>query len=190
MNKDMAKNLRYGATLLSICAVCSLALSVVNKITFPVIQEHNAQTKIAALQPLSGGMTIGEEKSVDGDGVVSSTYTLTKEGKTCGYILTLKGSGYGGDFFLLASYLSSGEVINAKMLSDSETPGLGKKSEEDWYMEKYKGTGTSSKPVPTSKSMLSKEDSDAISGASVTFSGISKSIAYGSEFVIRMGGAK
>ncbi|MDD7201995.1 MAG: FMN-binding protein [Sphaerochaetaceae bacterium] len=190
MNKDMAKNLRYGAILLVICAVCSLALSVVNKITLPVIQGHNAATKTQALAPLAGGMSIGDETLVSGDEMVASYYVLSQGNDVGGYILTLKGSGYGGEFTLLASYLTSGEVISAKMLSDSETPGLGKKSEEDWYMDKFKGTGTADKPVPTSKSMLSKADSDAISGASVTFGGVSKCIAYGSTYVIQKGGAK
>lgn len=190
MNKDVAKNFRYGAILLSICAVCSLALAVVNSITLPVIEKHNAETKAAALTPLADGMTIGDETPVVGDPMVTSTYTLSKDGQVSGYILTLKGSGYGGEFTLLASYLNSGEVISAKMLSDSETPGLGKKSEESWYMDKFKGTGTADKPVPTSKSMLSKADSDAVSGASVTFGGVSKCIAYGSSYVAGKGGAK
>ena len=190
MNKDMGKNLRYGAILLTICAICSLALAVVNQITLPVIQNHNANAKSQALAPLSGGMTIGDETPGGGDEMVSSYYPLSKGDKVGGYILTLKGSGYGGEFTLLASYLTSGEVISAKMLSDSETPGLGKKSEEDWYMEMFRGTGTADRPVPTSKGMLSKANSDAVSGASVTFGGVSKCIAYGSAYVVRKGGAK
>ena len=52
MNKDMGKNLRYGAILLAICAICSLALAVVNQITLPVIQNHNANAKAQALTRL------------------------------------------------------------------------------------------------------------------------------------------
>ena len=190
MNKDLKKHLRYGAILLSICAICSLMLATVNQITQPVIALHNAETKQAALLPLAGGMTIGEEIPVSGDAQIVSYFTLSSAQGVDGYILTLTGSGYGGPFTLLASYRASGEVIGAKMLSNSETPGLGKKSEEGWYMEMFQHTGTTSNPVPTSKSMLPKTQSDAVSGASVTFGGIGKAIAYGSAYVVKKGGTK
>lgn len=187
MNKDVAKNLRYGVILLSICAVCSGVLAIVNSMTAPVIEANALATKNAALAPLSGGKSIGEEQLVSGNPTVTSEYPL---GSGEGYILTLTGSGYGGSFTMLASYNADGTVIGAKMLDNSETPGLGKKSEEDWYMTKFVGTGSADKPVPTSKDQLSKADSDAISGASVTFAGVSKAIAEGSEYVKAKGGAK
>lgn len=181
MNKDVAKNLRYGFILLSICAVCAFFLAAVNNVTSPVIAQHQAEEKAAALQPLAAGAQIGEEKPVEGDAVVTSAYAL--DGGKSGWILTLTGSGYGGAFQMLASYKPDGTLIGAKMLQDSETPGLGKRAEEDWYMAIFEGTGSDASPVPLDKNSLPKEQKDAVSGATVTYTGVTKALAYGADYV-------
>jgi electron transport complex protein RnfG len=78
-------------------------------------------------------------------------------------------------------------VIDARLLANAETPGLGKKAESPSYMEKFQDTG-SEQSVPVKKDELEKADADSISGATVTFSGIAKTIAYGSDFVKSLGG--
>lgn len=185
----MSKNIRYALILFSICAICALILALANNITAPVIAQHEEENRQAALSELSSGYEVGQEEAVGKDGIVSRIPLLDST-NTAGYILTLKGNGYGGEFTMMASYRISGEILSAKMLTDGETPGLGKKSEESWYMKKYIGTGTSEKPVPTSKSDLSKEDSDAVSGASVTFTNVSKALKNGATYVVSLGGAK
>ncbi|MCH3920663.1 MAG: FMN-binding protein [Sphaerochaeta sp.] len=179
----MTKNARYTLILFSICAVCALVLAVANSIFSPIIARHQQEATQAALSPLAGGYTVGAYTTVEGNETVSGEYLLTDGKNTIGYILSLNGQGYGGAFTMLASYRTSGEIIAAKMMTNNETPGVGKKSEEDWYMTKFVGTGTTSKPVPTSKSSLSKEDSDAVSGASVTFRGVSTTLAKGAAYV-------
>ena len=104
------------------------------------------------------------------------------------YIVELSTSGYGGAMTVVASYKSDGTLMEAKLTSNSETPGLGKKAEEGWYMDMFKGLGGSS-PLPASKSDLSAEDNAAVSGASVTFGGVSSALISGSEFVKGLGGA-
>lgn len=88
---------------------------------------------------------------------------------------------------LVASYDLAGEIIAVKMLSNSETPGIGKKSEDPSYMDKFIGTGGDGE-VPTSKSQLSSDQAQAVSGATVTFTGISKALDYGSDYVRKQGG--
>lgn len=186
----MKKNLIYCLILFSICAICALVLALANSVTAPVIALHAEEARVAALSLLSGGREIGEEVSVsDREGIVSSI-PLLEGGKTTGYILTLTGNGYGGAFTMMASYRTDGSILAAKMLENSETPGQGKRSEEAWYMEKFIGKGTAESPVPTEKSMLSKEESDAVSGASVTFAGVSGTLARGASYVLSLGGGK
>jgi len=186
----MTKNARYTLILFSICAVCALILAIANSIFSPIIATHQQEANNAAMKPLSSGYTIGEALAVEGNANVTMEYPLTEKGKVVGYILAITGKGYGGAFDLLASYKSNGALIAAQMMKDNETPGLGKKSEEDWYMKKFIGTGTKDKPVPTAKSQLSSADSDAISGASVTFGGVSKALAAGAAYVVAKGGSK
>ena len=66
---------------------------------------------------------------------------------------------------------------------------LGKKAENAEYMNKFKGTGAD-KPVPVKKTMLEAADADAVTGATITFTGVSKALEYGSEFAKKLGGQK
>ena len=158
--------------------------SFLNSVTKPVIIEYENQKTLNALQAVSNGLTISEENIiVEDNSFVNYYYTLSNNGETEGYLLSLSAVGYGGQISLVASYNKEGEVLQAKVVSDSETPGLGKKSEEDWYMTKY----IKKDPVPTKKTQLSAEDAQAVSGASITFTAIGNALQAGSTYVKDMG---
>ena len=185
----MKKNLKYAFILLSICAVCAFALGWTNSITAPVIAKQELENKMRALEAVSNEWTIGEQVETEGFPFVMYSIPLTQENENQGYIVGLKGSGYGGELTLVASYTLDGEMLFAKMLTNSETPGLGKKSEQEGYMDKFKGTG-SKKAVPVTKDMLGSSDVASVSGSSVTFMAIGKAIQGGSAYVKTLGGQK
>ncbi|HPZ16042.1 MAG TPA: FMN-binding protein [Sphaerochaeta sp.] len=184
----MKKNIRYALILLTICAVSTFFLALTNSITAPIIEEMDIQARLKALEAVSNGLEIGEQQDVDGVHFVSYQIDLSDGGNPAGWILGLKTNGYGGEMTLVASYTLDGVMQYAQLLNHSETPGLGKKAEEGWYMEKFKNTGGSN-PVPTTKAMLSAGDAQAVSGSSVTFTAIAKAIAAGSNYVKSLGGA-
>ncbi len=185
----MTKNLKYGLILLTICAISAFALAMTNSITAPVIAQHDYEARQLALTAVSNGYAIGTEAAVEGDQYVTYTIDLSENGKVVGYIVGLKGSGYGGELTLVASYKTSGELMFAQLLTNSETPGLGAKAADVAYMTKFQGTGAD-KPIPTNKSMLSDADSQAVSGASITFGAVARSLEAGSEYVKTLGGVK
>ena len=181
----MKNYLKTGLVLFLIAAVCASLCAYINSITAPVIAINAEKDKIAAYQAVAGSFEVGEE--MPGEGNILTIVPLSENGRRAGYILQILTNGYGGEMIVVASYLTDGSVISAKLTSDSETPGLGKKAENDWYMEKYKGKG-GSVPLPLSKSDLSAEDSAAVSGASITFGGLSSGIKAGSDYVKSLGG--
>ncbi|NLE16024.1 MAG: FMN-binding protein [Spirochaetales bacterium] len=185
----MRKNIKYAMILLTICAVSAFALALTNSITSPVIAQMDADNRLKALEAVSAGYDIGEQKEVTDQAFVTYVIDLKKDAGIAGYILGLKTAGYGGEMTLVASYTAQGEMLFAQLLTHNETPGLGKKAEDDGYMDKFKGTGDS-KPVPTNKTMLSAGDAQAVSGSSVTFTAIAKAINGGSEYVKSLGGVK
>ena len=176
------KYVKTALILAAICAVAAVVLSTLNLVTEPAIEKYEDQKVLTALESVSNGMDIGQMKAVD-DGYISYMYPLTKNGKTSGYILGLSSIGYGGELGIIASFDTDGLVMNAILVSDSETPGVGKKAEAKGYMDKFIGTGSDANPVPTSKSMLSDADAAAVSGATITFTGITKALKAGSAFV-------
>ncbi len=179
--------LKTGIILFLICAVSAGLCGIVNSITAPRIAENTLKETLEGYAAVSPGYDIGEEKAVEGNANVLSILPLSKDGKTEGAILNLTANGYGGAFNIIASYSLDGTLIKAKMMSNSETPGLGKKSEQSWYMAMFEGRG-GSEALPASKSDLSSEDSQAVSGASITFNGVSTALRAGSDYIKSLGG--
>lgn len=183
----MKNYLKVAVILGLICAVAAVILASVNAVTAPRIAENEARETLLALQAVASGYDIGVKRYDDEDPSINYIIPLTQNGRLEGYILELNANGYGGAMSLVASFDSDGSILASKMLSNSETPGLGKKSENEGYMDKFIGTGGTT-TVPTSKSELSSADAQAVSGASVTFTGIAKALAHGSAYVKQLGG--
>ena len=69
---------------------------------------------------------------------------------------------------------------NIKLLKNSETPGFGKKWENQKSMDMFVNTNTDDKPFPIKKSMVSPEflnTPDGVTGATITFNGITEAVA-------------
>ncbi|MCK5735567.1 MAG: FMN-binding protein, partial [Spirochaetaceae bacterium] len=98
-----------------------------------------------------------------------------------GWILELEGSGYGGPLTVVASYNTDGSIILARLMDNNETVGFGKNAENENYMKIFIGTG-GDKPVPGDKAALGS-DVDTVSGATITFTGITDALQNGSNLV-------
>ncbi len=179
----MKKYIKTAIVLALICAVAAILLAVVNSVTQPYITAYESEKVTKALKEVSSGFDIGDETAVE-NGYVTCMYTLLSNGKVTGYILELATRGYAGDISLLAGYDLDGAVTSVKIVSDSETPGVGKKAHNEGYMDKFIGKGSSTdNPIPTTKGMLSETDSLIVSGATMTFTGISSALKAGSDYV-------
>ncbi len=177
--KEMAdKAFRLGL----IGAVAALLLSVVNNFTEPVIAERKARELNEALTVLASGGTPGASESEPAEGVAQRWEI--EDGK--GWILELNASGYGGPMTVVASYNTDGSILLARLMDNNETVGFGKKAEETSYMDIFLGAG-GDKPVPQTKAALGG-DVDTVSGATITFSGISSALQNGSDLVKEWGG--
>lgn len=178
----MKNAIKTSLVLFLICAVCAVLCAAVNGITAPQIAENTRKANALALKSVAGDLEVGETKAVEGiDGVKEET-SLYKDGKVVGKALLLSGSGYGGSFSIIASYDTNGGLTGAKMTTNSETAGLGKKAEESWYMEIFSGMGDK-KEFPSTPKDLPSESSSLVSGATVTFKGVSKALKAGSDYV-------
>ncbi len=139
-----------------ICAVAASALGLINSVTAPQIERIKKENLDKALAGLIREGSIGEEVLVSKDDKegIKGYFPVTDSNNNCtGYILKINGTGYGGVMEIIASYETSGVIINAVLMKNEETPGLGKKAENPEYMNKYIGTGGDT-PVPVRKNML------------------------------------
>ena len=178
----MKNTIVTSVVLFLICAVCAVLCASVNYVTAPRIEENIRIANAEALKSVAGDLEIGETVAVTGFSGVEESTDLFRDGKKEGIALLLSGSGYGGSFSIIASYDTNGALMGAKMTVDSETAGLGKKAEESWYMDLFKGMGVD-KPFPSAPKDLSADDTALVSGATVTFKGVSKALKNGSDYI-------
>jgi len=184
----MKEVIKIGGKLAAICAIAAISLGIVNAITEPIILTARAEKLKLALSELSRGLEIGDFSEVDDEtSAIKGYYPLTGTDGVEAYIINVIGSGYAGDLNLLTAISLEGEVLSVVLMEHNETPGLGKEAENPSYMEKYIGTGGDTS-IPSSKTQLSSEDADSITGASITFIGIGKALNEAAVFVDRIGG--
>lgn len=164
-----------------ICAVAAILLALVNMVTQPKIEEYELSIAKEALTEVSLGNDFGDEILISDRDNLVFYHEMSKNNGKNGYIVGLKSSGYGGELTLVASYDLDGNLLKAKLLTNSETPGVGKKAENPDYMNMF--IGKNSDNLPLKKDMLSSDDVAVVSGATLTFGGISKALSAGSEFV-------
>lgn len=174
-----------GMKLALICAVAAVSLSLINLATQPRIEAYREQMILQALQEVSGPYEVGQEHDKEYD-AVSFVYDLMKDGEVVGYIIRIQADGYGGPMQIIAGYLSDGKLLDARLMENAETPGLGKQAEDPEYMEMFAGKGADI-PIPQRVGQLDSADADAVTGSTITFIGIARALQKGSEFVQHLG---
>lgn len=210
---DQLEILRISGTLALICAAAALLLGFVYKFTKPLIDRNTELSTEQSLNALvnggnesidtyyavgfhkietraknpNGSASVRNGRSVENRAGISRIYNVYDGGQMLGYVLELTGKGYGGDMLILAYYAPDGSVKDAVVVSDSETPGIGKKAALPGYMDKFKGFGAPGKPLPQSREELPKSESDALAGATVTFKAVAAALASGAAFIAEGG---
>ncbi len=175
-NNDSA--LFIALKLTSICIVSVFLLGVINVITLPKINKNKEIAEKEAmnlLMPEANKFSNKKDFHNIDESLKKSVYyyeAYNNYSELIGYIVSSQGKGYGGKIKVMTAFDKELKILNVKLLDNAETPGLGKKAENDKYMIKFKGTNTDNKPLPLNKNMLSSSDKDSITGATITFNGV------------------
>ena len=142
--------------LTAICLVVSGLLGLTNSITAPIIEENARLAADAARIELLPEATTGFEmvEGVEMDGVTEVYKALNGSG----YTVTAFGKGYGGNVELMFAFDADGKVVNLKVLSHSETAGLGSKIENPEFLAPFVGATDE----------LKEKDIDMIGGATIS----------------------
>lgn len=130
--KDLLKPV---VVLTIICFIVSAALAQTNSITKPIIDANAIAAANATRTALLPEATGFEEIAYEGEGVVS-VYRATND---VGYVITGTAKGYGGPVPVVVAFDASGTIIATSISDTGETPGLGKKVEEQSFQEQIWG---------------------------------------------------
>ena len=139
-----------------ICVVVSGLLGLTNSVTAPIIEENARLAADAARIELLPTATDGFDlvEGVDMEGITE----IYKARNGAGYTITAFGKGYGGAVNFMFAFDNDGKIVDLKVLSHSETAGLGSKIENPEFLAKFKGTTKD----------LTSGDIDMIGGATIS----------------------
>lgn len=139
---DFKEILRIGGILCLICAAVALILSFVNIITAERIAENEEMEKRAAMISLFGSESIeytALEKESDS---VDEIFSVTDKGNDLGYCVSLTPVGFGGEIGMMVAIGNDGKVIGTRIVSHSETPGLGSRIEGIDFLSQFVGASS------------------------------------------------
>lgn len=172
--KSTFKNMVVCLTV--ICLVCSVLLGGVYAITKAPIEKAAAEKLRGAIaEVLPEFSSMSESLSIEYDGQSYSYYEVSDStGAVLGYAVTSASTGFGGPVSLMVGVLPDGVVYNTKVLSHSETPGLGAKCTEPAFADQFKMLNPAEKKLEVKKN---GGDIDAITAATITSNAYTKAVA-------------
>ena len=118
-----------------ICVIIAAALAFTNSVTSSVIEEREKREQDAArMELLSEGdsftqVTLDEAQLKD----------MYAADNGAGYVVQTTASGYGGPITVMTGVRSDGTVEKVRVMSSSETPGVGKKTEDESFLNQFAG---------------------------------------------------
>ena len=166
-----ASPMRLVVTLTAICAAVALLLATVNHFTEAKIAANNEAAMLSSIRDIFDESVEAEYVAIVDDPEYSSqmlthAYLVIKNGNVCGYAASVAPSGFGGPLNLMVGVDSAGEIVGVRVVSMSETPGLGSRVGGDDFLSRFLGKS-------------GQVDVDVISGATIS----SKAIISGVNLV-------
>ena len=157
-SSDVKFILGIALKLLIISAVTALLLAGVNALTAPRIAENNELEKKNALAAIFPSSDDCQLTDISADGV-ELVYLVLKDGDLLGYAASVSTMGFGGEIELMVGVTAEGTVKGIKVVSHSETPGLGSRVDDEGYLSQYAGLGGN---------LSIGSDVDAITGSTIS----------------------
>lgn len=137
--KNFKYFVRVAGVLFIICSLTALLLSFVNALTKDKIQE-NAQKKMTeTISVLFEGEIKTEVIDIESDAPVSAVYEIKNNDSVVGYAVYLIQNGFKAEIELMVGVNLDGSCRGVRIISDSETPGLGAKIKEESFYNQYEG---------------------------------------------------
>lgn len=177
------ETIKTALVLFLITAISALLLAFVNMKTAPLIQINN-QKKIT--DALAAVMTTAKEfeeiKDIDEytsvaekyDGEIQNLYIAKSEsGDMVGICGIIETKGYDAGLTTAVGVGTDGKVTAIEIISHNETPGLGANAAKPEFTNRFSGK---EKGIEAVKNGASGNEIDAISGATMTSKGITRSV--------------
>lgn len=171
MTKDMLKT---GIFLFAVTAISGILLAFTENLTAPVIQKNLKLAEEKAQNLVLPSLRFSDDiESKD----KNHTYKVgfDKNGKVTGAIFKVSPKGFGGNINIMVGIDLNGKVVNYKILSLTETPGLGSKLTSKTFSDNFTKL-LKDNPSPIFKVKKDNGDVDAVTAATISSRAFCKGI--------------
>lgn len=159
-NNDIKYYLKISLTLLVICACVAVLLSSVNMLTKGRIEQNELeQTRSAIAELFPGDISYTAADIAYSEPLTSVCEVTDANGALEGYCVFGSVQGFKAEITFIAAIDPDGTLIGVKVISNSETAGLGSKISEAGYLAQYAGK---------SGTLALSHDVDAVAGATIS----------------------
>ena len=186
--------------LFLICVIVTMALALTNYATKDAIAEQTKiQEESARREVFSEAEAFEEIENIDSiigttdeEKLVKDAFECLKGGEVIGRVYSVESKGYGGVISMAVGIDNSGKITGVKIISHSETPGLGSKVQDEAFVSQLVGITPKEKLTVVKSGGSKEEDIDAVSGATVSSKAVVKGIqsAIDADLVIKEKGGE
>ena len=166
-------------SLFLICAVVTALLAVTNNITAEKIAANEAQSKQESMRkvlPDATDFTPVFEESTDYEIYLGSYAVDNATNASVGFAISTSASGYGGQVKVMTGFDLEGNIIGVDVFyNDDETPGLGKNTSNESFIDQYKGL-TSAGDIAVSKDRADGQTVDAVTSATISSRAVTSAV--------------
>ena len=175
MLRQLLRSIVY---LALVCSAAGAALTVTNHHASPAIAENEVKRRRALVEKVLPGTVAVEEIFIEEEIVgvpggkakrgTGCARCLDAEGRLIGYAVDSAPMGYAGPIRLIAGLGADFAVSGVAVLESRETPGLGKKAEDEEWLAQFRGLRKASLPDSRRAMKATGCEVDAITASTVT----------------------
>jgi electron transport complex protein RnfG len=173
----MKENIKLGLILLLITGIAAMLLGGAYEITKVPIEKQIAANRQAAMKeilPLADRFETADVNIVGNEKISEANVGLTGTEIT-GYAIKVSPRGYAGPINIMVGLSTDGKVTGIKILSHTETPGLGANAPKPQFSGQYKDKPIKDKLVVVKTAPSKENQIQAITGSTIT----SKAVTLG-----------
>ncbi|MDD2335687.1 MAG: FMN-binding protein [Geobacteraceae bacterium] len=177
----MLEIIKLSVFLLVLAAIGGFGVSYVNSMAEPLIAQQALKAKIESFKEIyPQGEEVKDESAQymksDTNPLIKEINVAYKNGAPAGVIYLVEPKGYGGPIRIMAGFdIAEKKLTAIKILSQTETPGLGAKSKDSLFQDRYKGKSAAVALEVTKTPPVKDNQIQAITASTIT----SKAVTLG-----------
>ncbi len=178
----MDKNtIKLGLFLMLVAALAALALASINNLTSPIIAANEKAAMDASMSEVynqaDSFVDIFEDYDTSSTPSIVGLQSARSNGNPAGVIYIVESKGYGGIIRIMVAFDIKERVITGvRILSQTETPGLGANAIQPWFTERFDNAATDKELIVVKTESSLNHEIQAITAATITSKAVTAGI--------------